>query len=100
MLRLVLTALAVVLGVAFVSGTYVLTDTLGHTFDELFSQVNAGIAVQVRASNEFGEARQRVPESLVPEIERVDGVRRAGGVVQGYAQVVDKEGDPVTTGGA
>jgi putative ABC transport system permease protein len=99
-LRLALTALAVVLGVAFVSGTYVLTDTLGHTFDQLFSQVNEGIAVQVRASNEFGEARARVPESLVPEIEQVDGVRRAEGIVQGYAQVVDKEGEPVTTGGA
>src|SRR5262245_38612187 len=99
-LRLALTALAVILGVAFVSGTYVLTDTLGHTFDQLFTQVNEGIAVQVRASNEFGDARGRVPESLVPEIKQVEGVARAEGIVQGYAQVVDKQGDPVTTGGA
>src|SRR6266511_3857023 len=99
-LRLVLTALAVVLGVAFVSGTYVLTDTLGHTFDQLFSQVNQGVAVPVRASNAFGDARQRVPDTLVEKIQGVEGVARAVGIVQGYAQVVDKKGKPITTGGA
>src|SRR6266540_2244575 len=99
-LRLVLTALAVVLGVAFVSGTYVLTDTLGHTFDQLFSQVNQGVAVTVRASNAFGDARQRVPDTLVEKIQGVEGVARAVGIVQGYAQVVDKKGKPITTGGA
>ena len=41
-LRLALTALAVILGVAFMSGTYVLTDTLKHTFDSLFAQTSAG----------------------------------------------------------
>ena len=99
-LRLGLTALSVVLGVAFVAGTFVLTDTLNHTFDTLFSQVNKGVAVSVRAKSSFGQDRQRIPESLVGTIRRVDGVRRAEGIVQGYAQVVDSDGKPVTTGGA
>ena len=47
--RLVLTSLAVVLGVAFMAGTFVLTDTLGNVFDELFADVNRGVDVGVRA---------------------------------------------------
>src|SRR6266542_4432446 len=99
-LRLVLTALAVILGVAFVAGTFVLTDTLGHTFDQLFSEVNKGVAVTVRPSSAFGDARDRIPESLLPKIRQVEGVERASGIVQGYAQVVDKDGKPIATGGA
>src|SRR6266540_5159576 len=99
-LRLGLTALAVVLGVAFVAGTFVLTDTIDHTFDNLFAQVNKGVAVTVRASSAFGQARARVPETLLPRIEAVDGVARAEGIVQGYAQVVGPDGKPITTGGA
>ena len=46
--RLVLTSIAVVLGVAFMAGTFVLTDTLGNVFDGLFADVNRGIDVAVR----------------------------------------------------
>src|SRR5437868_6257857 len=99
-LRLGLTALSVVLGVAFVAGTFVLTDTLNHTFDALFSQVNKGVAVSIRAKSSFGQDRQRIPASLLGTIRGVDGVRRAVGIVQGYAQVVGSDGKPVTTGGA
>src|SRR5450755_1461293 len=47
-LRLVLTALAIVLGVAFISGTFVLTDTLHNTFTSLFGTVYQNIDFQVR----------------------------------------------------
>ena len=53
--RLLLTALAVVLGVGFVAGTYVLTDTLNATFDNLFDEVTAGVDVSVRAASGFGD---------------------------------------------
>ncbi|MSO78969.1 MAG: hypothetical protein EXQ79_05125 [Acidimicrobiia bacterium] len=46
--RLVLTSIAVVLGVAFMAGTFVLTDTLGNVFDGLFADVNRGVDVAVR----------------------------------------------------
>ncbi|MFL6219367.1 MAG: hypothetical protein ACJ742_12595, partial [Actinomycetes bacterium] len=47
-LRLMLSAMAVVLGVSFVVGAFVLTDSLGKTFDDLFATVNKNIAVDVR----------------------------------------------------
>jgi putative ABC transport system permease protein len=99
-LRLGLTALAVVLGVAFVAGTLVLTDTLGHTFDQLFSQVSKGVAVTVRAKSNFGNEHGRISDSLLPTIKSVEGVARADGIVQGYAQVVGSDGKAVATGGA
>ena len=45
--RLGLTALAIVLGVGFVAGTYMLTDTMNSAFDGLFREINHGIAVDV-----------------------------------------------------
>ena len=48
-LRLILSALAIVLGVGFVAGTLVLTDTLNRTFDNLFSNIDKNTSVQVRA---------------------------------------------------
>jgi len=52
-LRLGLTALAIVLGVGFVSGTYILTDTINAAFDNLFQVLNKGVAVQVEGIPKF-----------------------------------------------
>jgi putative ABC transport system permease protein len=107
--RLGLTALAIVLGVAFVSGTFILTDTMGRAFDDLFATVNKGIAVQVSGVPQFessgpeGDAAgtaDRVPAELLDTIRRVDGVRSAEGGLAGYAQLVDKKGEAIVTGGA
>src|SRR5512133_812757 len=102
-LRFALTALAVTLGVAFMSGTMVLTDTISRTFDNLFADVNRGTDAYVRSaqslSSGFGGAarrqRGRVPASLVPEIQSVTGVAAAEGNLQFYAQLVDKKGDAI-----
>ena len=51
--RLLLTALAIVLGVGFMAGTYVLTDTMGKAFDDLFSTANQNTDVVVRAVSAF-----------------------------------------------
>jgi putative ABC transport system permease protein len=106
-LRFLLTALAVMLGVAFMSGTLVLTDTISRTFDNLFADVNRGTDAYVRSrqslSGEFGgpsrKQRGRVPASLVPEIETFDGAAVAEGRLQFYAQLIDKKGDPVGSPG-
>jgi putative ABC transport system permease protein len=107
--RLGLTALAVVLGVAFVAGTFILTDTMGRAFDDLFATVNKGVAVQVsgvpkfEASGPGGDtagAAERVPAELLGTIRQVDGVRSAEGGLTGYAQLVDKKGKAIVTGGA
>jgi putative ABC transport system permease protein len=104
-LRLAATALAIVLGVSFVAGTYVLTDTITASFDNLFKQVTQGIDVAVRSEETFGgfetgEVRDPMPASLLERIRTVDGVRVAEGNVTGYAQLVGRDGQAVTTGGA
>jgi putative ABC transport system permease protein len=105
-LRLALTAIAVVLGVAFVAGTFVLTDTINKTFDTLFTEISAGSDITVRAESGFGDdanldvSRNTVPSSLLAAVRSVPGVAAAEGSVTGYAQFVDEEGKAVTTTGA
>jgi putative ABC transport system permease protein len=104
-LRLTLTALAIVLGVGFVAGTFVLTDTIDRTFTDLFAQTTKGIDVAVRTkatftSSQGGEQRAPMPAALLDQIRAVPGVAAADGSVAGYAQFVGTNGKPVTTGGA
>src|SRR5436190_13152001 len=103
-LRLALTALAVVLGVAFVAGTFVLTDTINSAFTQLFDQASKGVDVAVRTkatiSGNGGQQRAPMPASVVEQVRAVPGVQDADGGVGGYAQFIGKNGKPVTTGGA
>ena len=108
-IRLGLTALAVVLGVGFVSGTYLLTDTMNRAFDDLFAETAKGVAVRVQSVPRFkGQAAggedagqpQRLPAALIESVRLVPGVRTAEGSLFGYAQLVDKQGKAVVTGGA
>ena len=98
-LRLVTTGIAVFIGVAFMAGTMVLTDTVTATFDSLFRDVNAGIDVQVRkaSSVEAGgmEVRGRVEDDLISTISAVDGVGNAVGFIQGFTQITGTDGEPV-----
>jgi putative ABC transport system permease protein len=87
--RLVSTGLAVVLGVAFLTGTLVLGDTLSANFDRLFTEVSAGTNVVVRNSQAIegertiDEDRGVLSESLVRTVRGVDGVATAEGQVTG-----------------
>lgn len=98
-LRLLTTSLAVLLGVAFMAGTLVLTDTIGKTFDGLFANANVGTDVYVRGESAFstdmGDQRARLDVDLVDTVASVDGVAVAEGTIEAYAQVVDKDGDPI-----
>ena len=97
-LRLALTALSVVLGVAFVAGTFVLTDTLASTFDNLFAEVNGNTDAQVRSAeklspqNPSDSDRKSIPATLLDSVKAVNGVAEAAGYVQGYAPIVGKDG--------
>ncbi|MDX6199272.1 MAG: putative transport system permease protein [Actinomycetota bacterium] len=104
-LRLVLSGIAVILGVAFVSGTFVLTDSMGRVFDNLFATVSKGTAVNVRGVSALGNegdtsGNEPVPQSVLDAVKKVDGVAEVAGQISGYAQAVDKKGKAVTTGGA
>jgi putative ABC transport system permease protein len=104
-LRLVLTSIAVVLGVAFMSGTFVLTDTLGSVFDKLFTEATKGVDADVRSKRALDNSQQGgfasrnpVPGTLVAVVDGAPGVRIAHGNVQGFATVVDVHGDTVQNG--
>ena len=98
--RLVLTAFAVLLGVAFISATYVLTDTVKQSFDAVFAQALTGVDLDVRGARPLGRGDpQRIPETALAQVRRVPGVARAEGYVQGYAQFVDDDGESVGGGG-
>jgi putative ABC transport system permease protein len=104
-LRLTLSGIAVILGVAFVSGTFVLTDSMARVFDNLFATVSKGTAVNVRGVSGLGNegdtsGNEPVPQAVLDAVKKVDGVKEAVGQVGGYAQAVDKKGKAVTTGGA
>ncbi|HEY7916922.1 MAG TPA: FtsX-like permease family protein [Acidimicrobiales bacterium] len=106
-LRLVLTGLAIVLGVTFVSGTLVLTDTLHNTFNTLFGQIYQNVDFEVRGVTVFsdntggsGVTRKAIPQSIATTVRSVPGVAFAEGTVGGYAQFVAPDGKAITTGGA
>src|ERR1700757_2102654 len=101
-LRLMLTALAIILGVTFISGTFVLTDTLHNTFTTLFSNIYSKIDFQARGVAQFGKntpnaVRDPIPQALLPAIRGVPGVAAADGTVSGYAQFVARDGKAITT---
>src|SRR5919198_1479748 len=98
--RLIGTFLAVFLGVAFLAGTLVLGDTLRGNFDNLFTEANAGTDVVVRheskLSTDPGEPdiqRGLIDASLVDRVRDVQGVAAAEPSVEGFGQLVGKNGD-------
>jgi putative ABC transport system permease protein len=100
--RLVLTSLAVVLGVAFMSGTFVLTDTLGSVFDNLFATTTKGVDAVVRGREPFkaqgrnaSSTRPPVPDALVSVVRRASGVANAQGNLLRYALVQDRNGQAI-----
>ncbi|WP_327010783.1 FtsX-like permease family protein [Dactylosporangium sp. NBC_01737] len=104
-LRLILSTLAVVLSVMFVSGSLVLTDTLGRTFDNVFSNIYSSTDVQVTAKSETANDASGNPAVALPmpaaDVERVAGVagvrKATGAVFVTGARVVGKNGKIVVS---
>ncbi len=99
-LRLISTALAVILGVAFLAGTLVFTDTIQRGFDDLFADVFSHTDAYVRSTTSIDlgmgqESRGRIAESAVDTVRKVPGVAEAYGYVQGFAQLVGSNGKPL-----
>ncbi|HMG30590.1 MAG TPA: ABC transporter permease, partial [Jiangellaceae bacterium] len=108
--RLAMSALAIVLGVAFVAGSYVFTDTLDRTFEEIFSDLNGDVIVRPEGalglstlvgSNAVNNDTRTVPASMVEELAALKGARRVDGVVENRSVfVVGSDGRVVSSGGA
>jgi putative ABC transport system permease protein len=108
-LRLILTALAVVLGVGLTAGSFILTDTAIKSFDDLFGDVFNGTDVVVQATTAFdpgagsnsggGADRKPIPEDILPKVEAVDGVAVADGAIGSTAWIVDPATNKVIQNG-
>src|SRR5262245_52569792 len=89
--------LSVFLGVAFLTGTLVMGDTLDKNFASLFAEANAGTDVVVqRASDiktDFDAQRGVIDASVADRIAPLDGVAAAVPYVEGYGQILGKDGD-------
>jgi len=104
-IRFVMTSFAVILGVSFVVGSLVVTDTVRRSFDTLFAEITEGTDLVVRSESAFEDQsfsgnREPLPEDLVATVAGIEGVAVAEGGVGGTAQPVAPDGDPVTTTGA
>ena len=102
--RLVLTSLAVILGTAFLSGTFVFRDTINQTFDRLFADVFRDVDAYVRSTTflelDFGgEQRATTPISVLDTVRGVEGVTSATGDIQAFARVIGKDGEPLGSEG-
>ena len=103
-LRSFLTILAILLGVAMISGTYVLTDQIDRGFTTIFADAYKGIDATISRKPSFSGgqmvgATQGLPASLVDDVRAIDGVGKADGYVNG-AGAVAVNGKLVQTGGA
>ncbi len=97
-LRLLTTALAVMLGVAFMAGTLVLTDTMNSTFDGLLSSAYSGTDAYVRGESALGNSTAQAPhisQGVVDAVAASADVDVAFGFITGYAQLVDHHGKAV-----
>jgi putative ABC transport system permease protein len=96
-------SLAILISVSFVSGSFILSDSLKHTFSNLFTELTENVDLEVRSvlavEDDFAQ-RDPVPASLLAEVQAVPGVAVAEGGLQRFAQMLDKSGEPIDTRGA
>jgi len=97
--RVIGTATAIVLGVAFLAATLILGDTLDSSFGGLYKRANAGTAVVVRTATSLNtdQGRERAPldADLAQVVERVPGVAKVAPEVTGTAQILSSDGEPI-----
>ena len=103
-LRTVLTMLAIVLGVMMVSGTYVLTDTIDRSFDEIFTISNEGVDAVVTKEEVIETDDGQVPPfpaEILDEVRRTEGVGFAeGAIADRQVSIIGADGEPRGGNGA
>ncbi|HEY3140981.1 MAG TPA: FtsX-like permease family protein [Acidimicrobiales bacterium] len=104
--RMLATLLAVALGVAFIAGVLILTDTMNESFDDLFATAYENTDAVVRSGQTIdtgleggGEQRGDIDATLLPTVQAVGTVEAAQGEVFGTVQILDSKGDPVGSQG-
>jgi putative ABC transport system permease protein len=105
-LRTVLTALAIVLGVSLVTGTFILTDSINRAFNGIFTEVYRGTDATITGKSAFdlsSDSTTTAPpfaESLLRQVRSLPDVADAVGGVAGQAQLVGDNGKAIVFGGA
>jgi putative ABC transport system permease protein len=103
-LRAVLTGLAILLGVMMVAATYVLTDTIEQSFDDILSESNEGVDAVVTSKEEVEQDDGQEPpidQALLRTVRAVDGVAAASGAINDpQVAIIDKDGDRIGGQGA
>ena len=100
--RLILTAVSIILGVAFIAGTYIYTDTTSRAFDGIMEEAFSGIDVVVAGDSEFTFSATGIyfDQSLLDDIAAIDGVASVEAGVDGFGtQILDPEGEAIGGGG-
>ncbi len=101
-LRLALTALSVMIGVAFIAGTYIFTDTIDNTFSQMYDNIYAGQDVIVQSASEYDvgfSGPAPMDASVLDIVLAVQGVAGAEGNVGGFAIIYDKDGKAIVPTG-
>ncbi|MGP4003952.1 ABC transporter permease [Streptomyces sp. 8N706] len=103
--RLLMTVLAVMLGVAFVSGTLVFTDTVGNAFKNKSAKSFDHVSVAIRSHSPSGpdgtgrdQPEPTLTDALLKKVEGVPGAQSATGVLSGFTALADKDGKLVGEG--
>jgi putative ABC transport system permease protein len=107
-LRAALTAIAIVLGVAMVSGTYILTDTIQAAFSTVFATAYKNADAVVTGKSAIGNRNNgndlalppSLPSSLLTEIRALPEVARASGGISDQAHLIGHDGKVISSGGA
>ncbi|MEU5685606.1 hypothetical protein DEJ48_23245 [Streptomyces venezuelae] len=91
--RMALSAVAVILSVAFVCGTLVFSDTMSTTFDKLFAATSADVTVTPKSAEDAGDTPrsgkpESMPASVVQEAKKAKGVKAAEGAVSSQSVTV------------
>jgi putative ABC transport system permease protein len=100
-LRALSTVLAVLLGVALVAGTYILTDTINRSFDDIFTTALEGTDVVVTPREIVSQETSEPPpfsESLLGDVREVPGVAKAEGGIFSLVRITDANGEPLGQG--
>ncbi len=107
--RTILIAVAIVIGVAMVSGTYVLTDTITKAFNSIFNASYANTSAVISGKSIVPGSvagNVTIPESLVRRVRGLPGVQAASGAIFAVgsaadrAQLLDRQGKTISAGGA
>ena len=103
-LRVALTAIAIALGVALMAGTYVLTDTINHSFAGIFQVANRGNDAVITPAEKLGrETRAEtspITEAMLAQVRSTPGVAQAAGAIFTPGNFLDVHGKRLTNGGA